>query len=54
MVPLGLDELAIQPNLLAESIDPRLDFLIVGSFLKFLDMVEVLATYNHQLSKLLG
>ena len=33
---------------------PRLDSLIVGSLLKFLDMVEVLAIYAHQLSELLG
>ena len=53
-VPLSLDELAIQPNFLAGSVAPRLDSLIVGSFLKFLDMVEVFATYDHQLSELLG
>ena len=53
-VPLGLDELAIQPNLLAGGVAPRLDSLIMGSLLKFLGMVEVLATYDYQLSELLG
>ena len=53
-VPLDLDELAIQLNLLAGGVALRLDFLIVGSFLKFLGMVEVLETYDHQLSELLG
>ena len=53
-VRLGLDKLVVQPNLLAGGVAPRLDSLIVGSLLKFLGMVEVLATYNHQLSELLG
>ena len=46
-VPLGLNELAIQPNLLAGDVALRLDSLIVGSLLKFLGMVEVLAIYDH-------
>ena len=52
-VPLGLDELAIQPNLLVGGVAPRFDSLIVGSLLKFLGMMEDLAAYDHQLSELL-
>ena len=52
-VLLGIDELAIQPNLLTGDIALRLDSLIVGSFLEFLGMVEIFATYNHQLSEFL-
>ena len=40
-VMLNLDILAIQPNFLIKGIAPRFDFFIVGSFLKFLGMVEI-------------
>ena len=50
-VPLGFDKFTIQPNLLARSVALRLDSLIVGSFLQFLGIVEIFATYNDQLSE---
>ena len=46
-VPLGVEVFIIQPNLLINDIASRFDSLIVGSFLKFLGMVEVLTTYNY-------
>ena len=52
-ISLGLEELAIQPNFIAEGVALRLDSLIVGSFLELLDMVEIFATYNHQFSEFL-
>ena len=47
---LDPDVFAIKTNFIAESILPKLDSLIVSSFLKFLDMVEVLLANNYQLS----
>ena len=52
-VPLGFDKLAVQLDLLAEGVAPWLGFLIVCSLLEFLGVVEILATYNHQLSQFL-
>ena len=46
-VSFGLDVFAIQPNFITRSIAPRLDAFIVGPFLKFLGMVEVLFANNH-------
>ena len=52
-VPLGLDILATQTNLLTRGVVLRLDSLIVGLFLKFLGIVKVLVIYDHQLSEFL-
>ena len=49
-VSFGLDVFAVQPNFITGGIAPRLDAFIVGPFLKFLGMVEVLSANNHQLS----
>ena len=49
-VLFGLDVFAIQLNIFARSIAPRLDALIVGPLLKFFGMVEVLMANDHQLS----
>ena len=46
-VSLGLNILAIESNLFADSVTPRLDSLIVNLFLKFLSMMEIHATYNY-------
>ena len=52
-VPLGLDELAIKPNLFVGGVASWLDSLIVGLFLELLGIVEIFATYNHQFSEFL-
>ena len=44
-----LDVFAIQLNFITGSIAGRLDTFIVGPFLKFLGMVEVVYANNHQL-----
>ena len=50
-VPFGLNEFAIQPNLLARGKTLRLDSFIMGSFFELLGMVEIFAIYNHQFSE---
>ena len=49
MILLSLEMLAIQLNLVAQSIALGLDPLIVGLLLKFLGVVEILLAYGHQL-----
>ena len=49
-VSFGLDIFAVQPNFITGDIAPRFDAFIVGPFLKFLGMMEVFSTNNHQLS----
>ena len=49
-VSFGLDVFAIQPKFITGGIAPRLDAFIVGPFLEFLGMVEVLSTNDYQLS----
>ena len=49
-VLFSLDIFAIQPNFITRSIAFRLNAFIVGPFLKFLGMVEVFSTNDHQLS----
>ena len=49
-VSFDLDIFAIQPNFVTESIASRLNGFVVGSLLKFLSVVEVFSTKNHQLS----
>ena len=44
--------LAIQPDLVARGIALRLDSLIVGSFLKFLGVVEILLANGHEVLEL--
>ena len=53
VVPLGLNEFVIQQTFLIGGVALRLDSLIMGLFLAFLGMVEIFATYDHQLFKFL-
>ena len=48
-IAFDLDILAIQSNFLTESVASGFNSLIVSSFLKFLCMVEIISTHNHQL-----
>ena len=50
-VVLGLDILAVQPNFLAGGVASGFDSLILSSFLKFLSIIEIFLTNNHQLSE---
>ena len=50
LILFNLNVFAIQPNIITGGIASRLDAFIVGPFLKFLGMVEVLSTNNHQFS----
>ena len=50
MIMLDLDVFAIQPNFVIGSIDSKLNAFVIDSLLKFLDMVEVFLTNNHQFS----
>ena len=50
-VTLGLDVFAIQSNFLAGGVASRFDSFIMGSFLKFLGMMEIFSANNHQLSE---
>ena len=45
-----LDVFAVQPNFITQSIALRLDAFIIGSLPKFLSMIEVFLTNNHELS----
>ena len=49
---LSLDIFAVQSNFLAGGVASRFDPLIVSSFMKFLDMVEIFLVNNYQLSEL--
>ena len=50
LISFGLDIFAVQPNFITGGIAPRLDAFIVGPFLEFLGMVEVLSANDHQFS----
>ena len=50
LVLFDLNIFAVSPNFITASIALRLDAFIVDPFLKFLDIVEVFFTNNHQLS----
>ena len=49
-VTLGLDVFAIQLYFVTGGIASRLNALIVGPLLKFLSMVEIFSTNDHQFS----
>ncbi len=51
LVPLCLDVLVIQPDLLARSVATALHSLIMGSFLQLLCVEKVLIANFHQLSQ---
>ena len=44
--------LATQPDFVARGIALKLDFLIVGSLLKFLGVMEILLINGHEISEL--
>ncbi len=52
LVPHRFDVLAVQPDLLAQSIATALNSLVMGSFLQLLCVEKVLAANFHQLSQL--
>ena len=52
VILLNFEIFAIQPDLVAQGIASRLDSLIMGLFLKFLDMVKILLINDHEVSKL--
>ncbi len=52
LVSLRFDVFAIQPDLLARSIDTALYSLVIGSFLQLLYVEKVLTANFHQLSQL--
>ena len=47
LVLFSFDLFAIQPNFIIKSIASRLDAFIVGLFLKFLSVIEVLLANNY-------
>ncbi len=51
-VPLRFDVLAVQPDLLAQSVATALYSLVMGSFLQLLCMEKVLTANFHQLFQL--
>ncbi len=50
-VPLRFDVLAVQPDLLAQSIAAALNSLVMSSFLQLLCVEKVLTANFHQLSQ---
>ena len=50
-IAFGLDIFAVQLNFLTGDVASRLHSLIMSLFLKFLGMVEIFPTNNHQLSE---